>query len=652
MELHRIIRENSRDETEYKRYVDSLKASVLTAFYTPQAITDTIVDVLHDKKVRPKLVLEPSAGMGAFIAPVLSDNPQAEVMAFEKDLLTGKMLGHLYPQQKIRTEGFEKIEKPFLNRFDLAISNIPFGDIAVFDPEYTNGSVFKKIAARKVHTYFFLKGLDAVRDGGIVAFITSQGVLDTEGNGGTRYMMMRKADLVSAIRLPNNLFTDNANTEVGCDLIILQKNEGKEELSEEDKRLGDVVKNNHTGISTNGYFFDHPEYIIHTDAKRDTDPYGKPAMVYTHSGGVEGIATDLYRILSADLSARLDLERYNGVKGERQEPRQAIVVQPAQAEAKKGNDIRQVAGQEAEVKRENNIKTAAGQGTEVKKGNALTDTGEQTETKREGNPVQPMRAVAQGAETKQSEAPVMDLYDLFGYTQEERRLAERGLKPERKKGAKSKRRKPVQPSLFPMLADGQRVTAEKENEAARGRSAETAPAISPEEVREMEEIIRQGASGKPESRHEEPIPMHGKPEGATAPAEDGDPEDAVYRSLDWETNPPINGFYEMMMSLTPERRAELRRMGKEKMDANAAKQTAGLSETKKEKVQARETEQSSSVRPVYPVENGFEAEGRRRIERVEREMREEEAALTPEERQRRKEEAMMPRPFKGIMERT
>nr|WP_302369793.1 N-6 DNA methylase [Bacteroides clarus] len=597
VELHRIIRENSRDKTEYKRYMDSLKASVLTAFYTPQAITDTIVDVLHDKKVRPKLVLEPSAGMGAFIAPVLSDNPQAEVMAFEKDLLTGKMLGHLYPQQKIRTEGFEKIEKPFQNQFDLAISNIPFGDIAVFDPEYTNGSVFKKIAARKVHTYFFLKGLDAVRDGGIVAFITSQGVLDTEGNGGTRYMMMRKADLVSAIRLPNNLFTDNANTEVGCDLIILQKNEGKEELSEEDKRLGDVVKNNHTGISTNGYFFDHPEYIIHTDAKRDTDPYGKPAMVYTHSGGVEGIATDLYQILSADLSARLDLERYNGVKTEKRET-QTIFVQP---------QVQEVQQPKVEI---------------------------------EEKTVQPnaeaVKSAPQVVETKQHEAPVMDLYDLFGYTQEERRLAERGLKPERKKGAKSKRRKPVQPSLFPTPADGQRVTAEKENEAARGRSAETAPAISPEEVREMEEIIRQGASGMPESRHEEPVPLHGKTEGATAPAEDDDPEDAVYRSLDWETNPPINGFYEMMMSLTPERRAELRRMGKEKMDANAAKQA--------------DTARPQSIHPVYPVENGFEAEGRRRIERVEREMREEEAALTPEERQRRKEEAMIPRPFKGIME--
>lgn len=550
VELHRIIRENSWDETEYKRYVDSLKASALTAFYTPQAITDTIVDVLHDKKVRPKLVLEPSAGMGAFIAPVLSDNPQAEVMAFEKDLLTGKMLGHLYPQQKIRTEGFEKIEKPFLNRFDLAISNIPFGDIAVFDPEYTNGSVFKKIAAKKVHTYFFLKGLDAVRDGGIVAFITSQGVLDTESNGGTRYMMMRKADLVSAIRLPNNLFTDNANTEVGCDLIILQKNESKEELSEEDKRLDDVVKSNHTNIATNGYFFDHPEHIIHTDAKMDTDPYGKPAMVYTHSGGVEGIATDLYRMLSTDLSARLDLERYNGVKGEEHETR-TISIQPQVQEA-----------QQPEVK--------------IEEKTILPNT-------------EAVKAAPQTVETKRPEAPVMDLYDLFGFTQEERRLAERGLKPNRKNAGKSKRKKQQELPLFTLS-----------------------------ELKQMEV--------KPEKKEKpKPEPPAGKP------GIDDDPEDAVYRSLDWETNPPINGFYETMMSFTPEQRAELRRMGKEKMDANAAKQ-------------------AEKVRPVYPIENAYEVRAKKQIERVEREMRDEEAALTPEERQRRKEEAMMPRPFKGIME--
>ena len=571
--------------------------------------------MLHDKKVRPGLVLEPSAGMGAFIGSVLSDNPQAEVMAFEKDLLTGKMLGHLYPQQKIRTEGFEKIEKPFLNRFDLAISNIPFGDIAVFDPEYANGSVFKKIAAKKVHTYFFLKGLDAVRDGGIVAFITSQGVLNTESNGGTRYMMTRKADLVSAIRLPNNLFTEDANTEVGCDLIILQKNEGKEELSEEDKRLGDVVKSNHTNISTNGYFLDHPERIVHTDAKRDTDPYGKPAMVYTHNGGVEGIATDLYQMLSADLSARLDLNRYNGIKGERQETRQTVVVQPIQTEAKRKNDIKAVAGQQPEVKKEENPMQPK---------------------------AEPLQAVVQEVEVKRAEAPVMDLYDLFSYTQEERRLAERGLKPERKKSGKSKGKKAVQPTLFSLPESGKEEAVKKESGKVKAESTEAASgimSITPEEAQEMEEIIRNGMD-VPQASRQEPV-------SATSPdvkdvsetTEDEDPEDAIYRSLDWETNPPINGFYEMMMSLTPERRAELRRLGREKMDANAAKQ-----------IETKDVAKPQSVRPVYPFENGYEAEGKAQIGRMEREMREEEAALTPEERQRRKEEAMAPRPFKGVME--
>ena len=552
VELHRIIRENSRDETEYKRYVDSLKASVLTAFYTPQAITDTIADVLHDRKVRPKLVLEPSAGMGAFIGSVLSDNPQAEVMAFEKDLLTGKMLGYLYPEQKIRTEGFEKIEKPFLNRFDLVISNIPFGDIAVFDPTFADGKdKIRGIASKTIHNYFFLKALDAVKDGGIVTFITSQGVMDSR-NMAVRGEMMVNADLLSAIRLPSNLFTDNANTEVGSDLIILQKHEGKTGGTMDEAHFIAGLSDGENGLEINNYYKTHPDRIIHTDAKRDTDPYGKPAMVYTHSGGVEGIATDLYRMLSADLSARLDLERYNGIKGERQETRKAIVVQP------------QVGVTQSQVQ----VQPM------------------QPEVKREENPVQ---AVAQGMEAKRSEAPVMDLYDLFGYTQEERRMAERGLKPERKKGGKPKRKKQQEQSLF-----------------------------SPSELEQIEVKPEKKEKPKPEPPVEKP-------------AIDDDPEDAVYRSLDWETNPPINGFYEMMMSLTPERRAELRRLGKEKMDANAAKQV--------EKVQT-----------VYPIENAYEVRAKKQIERVEREMRGEEAALTPEERQRKKEEAMMPRPFKGIME--
>ena len=658
VELHRIIRENSRNELEYKRYTDSLKASVLTAFYTPQAITDTIAEVLHDRKVRPRLVLEPSAGMGAFISPVLSNNLQAEVMAFEKDLLTGKMLGHLYPQQKIRTEGFEKIEKPFLNRFDLAISNIPFGDIAVFDAEYEKKSVMHRIAAKKVHTYFFLKGLDAVRDGGVVAFITSQSVLNTEGNGGTRYLMMKQADLLSAIRLPNNLFSENANTEVGCDLIILQKNINKMDLSEEDMRFTRTVRSNHTGVVTNEYFLDHPERIIHTEAKKDTDPYGKPAMIYTHSGGVEGIAMDLYKMLSEDLSVRLDLERYNGMGHEREDVRQNIAVQTEGIEAKRENsasaageleeakreNTHPVEGERTEVKRENSASVAE-ERTEVKKESGLPDAGAADRTKREANSVQPkvqaMTGVSQEAQSRQPETPVMDLYDLFGYTQEERRLAERGLKPERKKGSKSKPKKPVQASLFVLPEDGTGMEADK------GKT-EAGAAITPEEAKEMEEIIR-GTAEVEAAPVETTAP---KAEDTASPQEDGDPEDAVYRSLDWETNPPINGFYETMMSLTPERRAELRRLGKAKIEANAARQAAGITEAKREKADAGKTAETADTTAtvVYPVENGFEAERKRRIAEVEEAMRREEAALTPEERQRKREEEMMPRPFKGILE--
>ena len=673
VELHRLIRENSRDETEYRRYVDSLKASVLTAFYTPQAIADTIADVLHDRKVRPRLVLEPSAGMGAFISPVLSNNPQAEVMAFEKDLLTGKLLGCLYPQQKIRTEGFEKIEKPFLNHFDLAISNIPFGDFGVFDAEFSRSASFGRRSAQKtIHDYFFLKGLDAVRDGGIVAFVTSQGVLNSS-RVSVRNEMFSKANLVSAIRLPNNLFTDNAGTEAGSDLIILQKDLQKKGLTQEERVLTIIQTEHNGGLTDNAYFAYHTERIIHTDAKRGTDPYGKPAMVYTHSGGVEGIAMNLYRMLSEDLSVRLDMERYNGMGHEREDVRQNIAVQTEGIEAKRENsasvareleeakreNIHPATGERTEVKRENSASAAGeleeakrenthpveGGRTEVKRENSTSVAGIADETKREANSVQPkvqaMTGMSQEVQSRQPETPVMDLYDLFGYTQEERRLAERGLKPERKKGSKSKPKKPVQASLFVLPEDGTGMEADK------GKT-EAGAAITPEEAKEMEEIIR-GTVEVEAAPVETTAP---KAEDTASPQEDGDPEDAVYRSLDWETNPPINGFYETMMSLTPERRAELRRLGKTKMEANAARQAAGTTEAKRENNDAGKTEelQGTAATVVYPVENGFEAERKRRIAEVEKALRAEEAALTPEERQRKREEEMMPRPYSRPLE--
>lgn len=202
-ELHKVIRENSDSPLQYKRYMDSLKASVLTAFYTPREITETLTTVFRDHNIVPDRILEPSAGSGVFIDAFSRLSPDAEIMAFEKDILTGKILYHLHHDQQVRIEGFEKIEKPFNNHFDAAVSNIPFGDIAVFDPQYSksNDAVLRS-ATKRIHKYFFLKALDTVRDGGIVAFITSQGVLDAGSGPSFREELFRRADLVSALRLP------------------------------------------------------------------------------------------------------------------------------------------------------------------------------------------------------------------------------------------------------------------------------------------------------------------------------------------------------------------------------------------------------------------------------------------------------------------
>ncbi|MCD8282118.1 MAG: N-6 DNA methylase, partial [Prevotella sp.] len=319
-ELHRVLRTNSRDEREYKQYVDSLKSSVLTAFYTPAEITSALADVLGKYIQNPSYVLEPSAGAGAFVDAVLRNNRYADVMAFEKDMITGKILGHLHPEAKVRVEGFERIERPLLNHFDLALSNIPFGDIAVFDAEYTSSKEYgRRSATKAIHKYFFLKGLDAVRDGGVVAFITSRGVSDAPANAEMRVEMLRHANLVSAVRLPDNMFSDNAGTDVGSDLIILQKDTGKKVLSGEETLFTQTAEQEGTSnLFVNRYFLNHPEHIIHTDVRQGTDAYGKPAMIYGHNDGIPGIAGDLRRIADGDMRLHFSVSLYSGKKEQAQ----------------------------------------------------------------------------------------------------------------------------------------------------------------------------------------------------------------------------------------------------------------------------------------------------------------------------------------------
>ncbi len=410
-ELHRLIRENSASENEYKRYIDSLKSSVLTAFYTPSAVTEALADVLHDYNVRPLRMLEPSAGHGAFLEAFARKDTRTDVMAFEKDLLTGRILACLHPDKKVRVEGFERIEKPFSDYFDVVASNIPFGDVAVFDPAFSASEApARRMATKAIHNYFFLKGLDAVRDGGIVAFITSQGVLNSPQNEAIRLEMMEKARLVSAIRLPNNLFTDNAGTEVGSDLVILQKDTRKEGLTEDEMlftRTGTL-----RGVSTNSYFIEHEEQIVCTSAELDTDPYGKPAMIYRHEGGAEGIADSLRKLLDRNLHALLIMRLYSGdIRNARLKEERAAKVQETEP-ILQTEDSGQIAVSENIVR---------------------TETAQSSAPPKEEKP--------------EIEPPIMSLYDLFGFTEEERRVAQTGGKS-RRRNNRPKLAQPRQPSLF------------------------------------------------------------------------------------------------------------------------------------------------------------------------------------------------------------
>ena len=461
VELHRLIRENSANENEYKRYIDSLKSSVLTAFYTPSAVTEALADVLHDYNVRPHRLLEPSAGHGAFVEAFLRKNAEADVMAFEKDLLTGKILSCLYPDKKVRAEGFERIEKPFNGYFDAAVSNIPFGDVAVFDPAFSaSESVGRRNAAKAIHNYFFLKGLDAVRDGGIVAFITSQGVMNATRNEAVRLEMLKGAHLVSAIRLPNNLFADHAGTEVGSDLVVLQKDTRKEGLTEDEKLF--IQTGIQNGVSTNRYFIEHGEQIVHTSAKLDTDPYGKPAMVYQHDGGVEGIATQLRELLDDNLHARLVMRLYSGGIRDARLQEQQAKAQTTDTPLRTEPTAEDLAafGAWTKEKEQRLWEERTPKATDFEEATVVQETVQpptaavQQEAER--------TAVPAKEEKPEIEPPVMSLYDLFGFTAEERRIAQTGGKP-RRRSNRPKLAQPRQPSLFdtPTQATATTIQAEQ-----------------------------------------------------------------------------------------------------------------------------------------------------------------------------------------------
>ena len=594
VELRRLIHDYSRDDKEFNRYMESLKASTLTAFYTDNHIVDAISDALKFQGVEIKSFLEPSAGQGAFIDSFLRNDkyPGAEVLAYEKDLLTGKILSALHPSILTRIEGFEKIESDFNGYFDVAASNVPFGDFAVADPAY---AVSKEIgyrqASKSLHNYFFLKGLDQVREGGLIAFITSQGVMNA-ASPFIRMELVKKADLVAALRLPNNTFSDNAGTDVGSDLIIFQKHTGKKALSADEEFFIQSVVDRGTKVPGNKFFQAFPQNVICTDAKVGTDQYGKPAIVYHHDGGIDGIAGDLRKALDESLHLRLNLELYNsnGIKPPTPDPVTPTPTPTPKQEAK------------------------------VEKKSSLTNT--------------PLMQQYQEMKKKHPDAVLLfrvgDFYEIFG---KDAVTASEilGITLTRRANGRDNY---IELAGFPhhaldtylpkLVRAGKRVAIceqledPKLKKTPKQKVVETVTPNQPPKVEPKPDDKPEPPKAEPSKEIEtdgspdytdnpdprlyaynlfgelEPI---GKPRRQPKPAEDAPkPKPSVevkdipvkkfrplsekelefYGSLNWEDNPPINGFYETMMSIA---HRQLEEMRLEREAEEAAKQAAANGET-------------------------------------------------------------------------
>lgn len=244
---------NLLSEDEY----EAALATVKDAFYTSPVITNAIYEGLENIGFKGGEVLEPSMGVGNFFGTMPdSMRENSNLSGVEIDSISGRIAQKLYPEASIAINGFEKV-KPSKGAFDLAVGNVPFGTHGVNDKT-------KAYKGLLIHDYFFAKSLDSVRPGGVVAFITSTGTLDKEDTK-VRQMLAQKAELMGAVRLPNNAFQKNAGTPTTTDIIFLKKREKPLNIGDmaADKSCDWVhTKENNDGFKINSYFADNPEMVL------------------------------------------------------------------------------------------------------------------------------------------------------------------------------------------------------------------------------------------------------------------------------------------------------------------------------------------------------------------------------------------------------
>ena len=261
LELQTIL-----SEEEY----ESARESTLTAFYTPPIVIKSMYQALENMGLKSGNILEPSCGVGNFIGMKSESLSDCKIYGVELDSVSGRIATQLYQKSKIAVEGYEKANLPD-SFFDVAVGNVPFGEFKLFDNRYDRYNFF-------IHDYFFAKTLDKVRPGGVIAFITSSGTMDKKNPYVRRYLAQR-AELIGAIRLPNDTFTKNAGTKVTSDIIFLQKRDHMI-LEEPDWVYLDYDDN---GIEQNRYYVRHPEMIL-GEMVMESGPYGMRSTCRPYEG--------------------------------------------------------------------------------------------------------------------------------------------------------------------------------------------------------------------------------------------------------------------------------------------------------------------------------------------------------------------------------
>ena len=246
-------------ETEYV----SARASTLNAHYTSPTVIRAIYDAVEQMGFRTGNILEPAMGVGNFFGLLPESMAGSRLYGVELDSLTGRIARQLYPEADITVAGFETTDRR--DFFDLAVGNVPFGNYQVNDKAYNK-------LGFSIHNYFFAKAIDQVRPGGVVAFVTSRYTMDAKDSTVRRYLAQR-AELLGAIRLPDNAFKANAGTEVVSDIIFLQKRDRPLDIVPDWTQTGQTGD----GFTMNRYFIDHPEMVLGRLAAESTQ-YGRAGL--------------------------------------------------------------------------------------------------------------------------------------------------------------------------------------------------------------------------------------------------------------------------------------------------------------------------------------------------------------------------------------